>query len=321
MKKTFIFFLLLWGLTGQSRQVYTIRSGNWEADSVWFNSLKPDTTGDTISVYHHIQLHSDIVLSTGSYLFIDSTGWLCGDHSLLMTNWSYLFNLGFLGLYYFEIYFARALNLAPGVVYIGEQGMYVHGIGSWFKDSLGCMKVHEGKQQCLFPCVLDTSFSVIANYSTLNFSTLVQPVIYDYDFGDGTTLQTTEHQLTHTYSQSGDFTIRLIIYNCCGRDTVYRQIHVELPPPPCADSTWFLLYPNPAIGGFWITKEFCDEEDIQVKIFTAAGQLTSTYSFKTVEKLLKEYISCFFLSPATYIVDIQSPTKSQKLKLVLVDDY
>ncbi len=319
MRRTFTLFFLLVALAAQARQVYTIKSGNWDADSVWYNNLRPDTIGDTVSIYHHISLNSDIVFSTGCYLFIDSTGWLCGDHSLLMTGWSNFFNLGFVGLYYFEMYFAYGINLAPGVMDIGERGMYFHGIGSRFLDSLGCIKVHKGRQQCT--SVRDTFLLVTANYNVVNFQTHEQPVYYDYDFGDGTTLSTLEWHVTHTYTDSGDFDMRLILSNCWGRDTVYRKIHIELPPPPCVDNNFYLIYPNPTDDGFWITKEFCDDEEVSVKIYTVLGQLMATYSFTTYEKALKEYISCFLMSAGTYIVKAESPSKTQKLKLVVVDDY
>ncbi|MES2620746.1 MAG: PKD domain-containing protein [Bacteroidota bacterium] len=327
MKKISIIFFLLSALAIQARQVYTIKSGNWEADSVWYNNLKPDTVGDTISIFHHISLNSDIVLSTGSYLIIDSTGWLCGDQSMLLTGWANFLSRGFLGLYYLEIYYAFGVNLAPGIIDMGEGGMYSHGIGSHFLNSRGCMQVHAGRQPCLFPCVPDTFLSFTANYNVVHFVTHQQPFSYSYDFGDGTTLNTSEHQVTHSYSDSGEFEMRLIISSCCGSETVYRKIHIELPPPlpppppPCMDYNSFFIYPNPTTTGFWITKEFCEDEDVHVKIFSVTGQLVATHFFSTVDKVFKEYISSYFLSAATYIVDIQSPSKKQKLKLVLVDNY
>lgn len=321
VRRILTLFFLLAAFALQARQVYTIRPGNWEADSVWYNNMKPDTTGDTISIFHHINLNSDIVVSTSSYLFIDTSGWLCGDHSLLLTGWAHFFNLGFLGLYYFEMYQATGLNIAPGVIDLGTRGMYMHGIGSHFKDSLGCMKVHTGRQQCLYPCVLDTFLNVTANLNIINLETHEQPVWYEYDFGDGTSFSTSENHATHTYSDSGEFEIRLIISSCCGRDTVYRKIYIELPPPPCVDNNFYIIYPNPTDEGFWIKKEFCGDEEVSVKIYTVLGQITGTYLFTTVEKVLKEYISCYLLSAGTYIVQAASPSKTQKLKLVLVDDY
>lgn len=320
MKETLLLFLLSFALATNARQLHTIKSGNWEADSVWFNNMKPLTTDDTISIHHHIALHTNIILSTNAYLIIDSTAWLCGNDSLTMLSGSRIFNQGFLGLLYFEMLGgAQGLNLAPGYIDLGYKGMYLHGIGTRFIDSLGCVLVHVGMQECAFPCANDTSLSISLNYNQATFETHNRNgFYYDYDFGDGTSLNTFDSHVTHTYSNPGEFWAQLIIHSCCGTDTVQRKMHVEMPPPPCIESRSFLIFPDPADEGFWIQKEFCAEEKVVVKIYTITGQLANKYDFTTYRELLKEFIPSKLLASACYIVGLQSSDREDRQRIAVV---
>lgn len=318
MKKKFTLFLLILTHYTEATQLHTIKSGNWEADSVWFNNLHPDTTGDTISIYHHIMLHSNIFLSMNDYLFIDSSGWLCGNDSLIMLNGSYLFNQGFLGMYYIEMYNAKGLNLAPGYIDIGNAGMHLHGLYFHFLDSLGCIVVHTGPQECLYPCVNDTTLNISLNFNAAVFETNYQSgVYYEYNFGDGNFLNTSEHHVNHTYSNASEFWVQLIIHSCCGIDTVQKLLQIILAPPPCVDSHLFFIHPNPTDEGFWIEKEFCDNENVTVKIYTIAGQLAAKYSFITTLKMVKEYIPCKLFASACYIVAMQTSMGEYRQRLVV----
>jgi hypothetical protein len=316
---SFTILLILSALAVSGRQVYTIQSGAWEEDSIWYNNIRPGYFDDTISVYHHIDLNSDISLGLKAFLFVDSSASICGDHVLRMDTGSFFYNLGFVGLYHIIIHFAEGQNVFPGTIDLGEAGMEVH--GGRFLNDRGCFRVHRGRQFCITE--LDTSLSTSTTLNVSDFTTTEQAVFYDYGFGDGTTLHTWETHVSHTYTDSGEFTVQVIMYNCWARDTVYRKVVIELPeppPPPCVNKQAYIIYPNPTDEGFWIKNEFCEDEEVQVNIYTVTAQLAGSYSFHTSEKILLEYTSCFLLSAATYIVDIQAASKSQKLKLVLVDD-
>jgi len=238
-----ILFVSLWlSLSLHARQLHTIRSGSWEADSVWYNQMVPDSLNDTILVLHHVELNSNITLSTNDYLHIAPGAWLCGNVDLYMYSNSNLINEGFLGLYYWEIDGGSALNDSTGYIDLGEAGGYFTNSGTYFDNDAGCMLVHPGAQTCL--CAIDTDIQInttgrvieliVAEYAPYQ---MYIDNDYAYFFGDGSNIDTFGTTISHTYMDTGTYPVMIIFYGCCATDTVYRSVHITPSPCLCQNDT------------------------------------------------------------------------------------
>ena len=99
------------------------------------------------------------------------------------------------------------------------------------------------------------SHTVLDSFQIEFYNTSIQAGSYEWYFGDGDTLETTEYvdTLTHTYTGEGPFTVTLIA-NGCGneRDTISFDVY----PETFEDTTIivdvpgnFTFYPNPVLSG------------------------------------------------------------------------
>ena len=207
----------------QARQLHTIKSGSWEADSVWFNQITPGTTGDTIFIQHAISLHSNIMLGANDYLYITDSAKLCGNVNLIMRGFSTLVNEGFLGLHYFEIDTGWAYNINGGQIDIGDSGLVTIGDG-YFLDSLACLLVHIGAEQCQGQCNVDTALQINVSQGIATFQTGQSGAYYEYYFSDGGTISTSDSFASYTFRDSGTYVVKLVIFECCVPDTIDRII-------------------------------------------------------------------------------------------------
>lgn len=100
-----------------------------------------------------------------------------------------------------------------------------------------------------------SSHTVLDSFQIEFYNTSIQAGSYEWYFGDGDTLETTEFEdtLTHTYTGEGPFTVTLIA-NGCGneRDTISFDVY----PETFEDTTIivdvpgnFTFYPNPVLSG------------------------------------------------------------------------
>ena len=100
-----------------------------------------------------------------------------------------------------------------------------------------------------------SSHTVLDSFQIEFYNTSIQAGSYEWYFGDGDTLETTEYvdTLTHTYTGEGPFTVTLIA-NGCGnkRDTISFDVY----PETFEDTTIivdvpgnFTFYPNPVLSG------------------------------------------------------------------------
>ncbi|MCS7296790.1 MAG: PKD domain-containing protein [Bacteroidia bacterium] len=101
-----------------------------------------------------------------------------------------------------------------------------------------------------------------------------------WDFGDGNVV-TGVLSGTHTYSQGGEYTVRVYAYNSCGEDSLSQQVSVPTTLKGAREGEGWSLFPNPAHGEVSISAAF-PVENIQVTIFDGAGRRVSLY---TIERL------------------------------------
>jgi PKD repeat protein len=80
-------------------------------------------------------------------------------------------------------------------------------------------------------CVnITAAYTSSTSAATVSFTdqSLSSPTGWSWDFGDGSPIDTTQNP-THTYTQSGNYTVCLIAGNTCSADTVCTQVTICLP--------------------------------------------------------------------------------------------
>lgn len=115
-------------------------------------------------------------------------------------------------------------------------------------------------------------FTFAANLGTVVFnSTTINATSYGWDFGDGAT--STEANPTHTYSQSGTYTVTLTVSNECGAVTIQKQVTVttvSVDIPEWVDG--FTVFPNPNDGRFTVEMKGKSNDPIRFELFNSIGQ-------------------------------------------------
>ncbi len=77
----------------------TVKSGPWNNNSTWLGGVSPSFTNlDTILVKHYLYLGSDVVLNSGAFLKIDSSGGLCGHQTITVSTGARILKYGTLEL-------------------------------------------------------------------------------------------------------------------------------------------------------------------------------------------------------------------------------
>lgn len=89
------------------------------------------------------------------------------------------------------------------------------------------------------------SFSWVQNGNVVDVQTAVHPgETYTWNFGDGNTA--TGENVSHTYTQNGDYTIMLVTTGYCGSDTAYQAVSVTGLNIQHVETDFFAIGPVPA---------------------------------------------------------------------------
>lgn len=141
------------------------------------------------------------------------------------------------------------------------------------------------------------------SYTFTNTTTSDLTATYAWDFGDNAT--STQESPTHTYTQSGTYTVMLIATNACGSDTTTETITVVVGGVALqANEKFVSAYPNPNDGSFNLDMKLSQADDVVIKVFNTNGQLVYTESLGLVNQ--KEVsINLSTLPAGVYNLNIQ----------------
>jgi len=152
----------------------------------------------------------------------------------------------------------------------------------------------------------DSIHAAFVTSSVFNFSASTPRYAenYSWDFGDGGAITDTGNSLkNHSYTTIGTYTVRLIISNPCGSDTVTKVMHVSaiVGVTNVSNETDLInIYPNPA-GSFVILENIGNADVLGVSIIDMKGVKV----FEKKENLPKEYqINTEQFAPGYYIVHL-----------------
>ena len=106
-------------------------------------------------------------------------------------------------------------------------------------------------------------------------ATLMAHVLYAdslaWDFGDGTTVTTTDSIVTHTYADSGSYTVTLVATRHCMGDTAIMTVNINgqgvgIPSDLQFTTSTLTIYPNPTTGKPVIKLGSITPEEVMVTI-------------------------------------------------------
>ncbi|MFN8286726.1 MAG: T9SS type A sorting domain-containing protein [Chitinophagales bacterium] len=323
MKQLLLLLMLSAGICTYGRQLYTVKDGNWEADSTWYNGVVPDSIDepDTINILHVIHFNSKVVISANSFVNNPQGSAICGDDTLILRPGSTIINGGFIGAYY--IYLTGEI-ISTGCIDVGEAGVKVEVAGHLLHNG-GLTKVHVGRQQCLYyPCAPnDTTLQLSSDSanSRFYFQNSGQPgVMHFYDFGDGDiSTDYGDAATSHLFTKPGTFTVTIIFQSCCGADTVYRTVTPTITPDsthiPCYKKSPFKIYPNPTDGIVYVENELCTDEPVLVTVYDVAGNFVFSQVYYTTDGYIKQKLNLAYLSSGWYVIDVRSSTIHTKEKI------
>lgn len=140
---------------------------------------------------------------------------------------------------------------------------------------------------------------------------------YAWDFGDGTVA--TSSDPVHTYALNGTYTVRLVVLNDCGTDTVTQQITVD-----AALSIGGLLFrdvqifPNPSTGIFQVAVTDPDEQLLYLRVTNVSGQDIWSAEARLTGGTLSTAVDLSHFASGLYFLHLKGAEKQfvQKLEVI-----
>lgn len=152
----------------------------------------------------------------------------------------------------------------------------------------------------------ETSFTVLMNGLQADFhdQSTGGGLSYLWDFGDGGSA-TASHP-THTYSESGQYTVRLAAANLCGVGQIEQEI--SLLPTAQTQTEWlktFKLFPNPATDRCQIRVQAQPSKQLKVVLLTAEGQRVWGQQYRFLGGSLSLEVPLGKCLPGWYIIALE----------------
>lgn len=126
---------------------------------------------------------------------------------------------------------------------------------------------------------------------------------YAWNFGDNAT--STDANPSHTYTQSGTYTVNMIATSTCGSDTATQDVTVVVSGIALqANEKYVRAYPNPNNGLFNLTLQLTSADNILINVYNANGQIVHTQKLGYINND-NVSLDLSTLSPGIYNVNIQ----------------
>ncbi|WP_425391248.1 PKD domain-containing protein [Ekhidna sp.] len=133
---------------------------------------------------------------------------------------------------------------------------------------------------------------------------------FEWNFGDGT-LNSTDLNPTHTYTENGDYTITLTVSNECGDESIVTSVtitNIDTTVPLSVESDILVIYPNP-------TSEYLNVEMDQPVEISVYGLNGKAYISKTLKN--NKSLDISQLPDGQYIVQLHAEGKLIKSEKII----
>lgn len=161
-----------------------------------------------------------------------------------------------------------------------------------------------------------TGFAYTVDQSTVTFSNQsLNATTYMWNFGDGTNSQ--EANPTHTYTESGTYTVELTAINVCGASTLQQIVVVTVGAGEPGWLKQFNIYPNPNAGAFTVEMSGLPHQEVEFALFNALGQLIKRETADFGTGALVRKLDYGALPEAVYQLRISAGDSSMIVKIVV----
>ena len=183
-----------------------------------------------------------------------------------------------------------------------------------YRDGVVLSKIQRDFQFNVKEC--PPSINVTFDYMVvdeLNFffeNNSVNATTYEWDFGDGNT-SILEHPI-HSYSQSGNYTVKLIGYddNCNAVDEDIKEVEVIISATQeIEEESEITVFPNPNHGEFYLKLKSPKTSDYLVELWNVNGEKLNEISWEKLVGETVKSISTKQLSKGIYYLKINTDSE------------
>jgi len=133
-----------------------------------------------------------------------------------------------------------------------------------------------------------------------------------WDFGDGNTSE--EQHPQHTYEENGEYDIRLISENFCGKDTIVQTIEIKtVGTDELGGSDWD-LFPNPTKGVVILKRRANTNKPATIFIRDVSGRITGEFDLPKNKQETRIDFSDF--KKGVYILEIKTEEQTYVMKII-----
>lgn len=126
-----------------------------------------------------------------------------------------------------------------------------------------------------------------------------------WDFGDGTTLSTTDTTVSHVYQADGDYTVTLILANTCGSDTFSQRVNVTTVGLGTLAGLRVGLAPNPNGGQFTVQVQGETRGEVSLRLLDLRGRAVHEQTFTFGGGQHRESVAVDRLPEGVYLLRLQ----------------
>ncbi|MCB0683227.1 MAG: PKD domain-containing protein, partial [Saprospiraceae bacterium] len=167
--------------------------------------------------------------------------------------------------------------------------------------------------------VPEAEFSFAIDMADVMFTNLsTGATTYTWDFGDGQ--MSAQASPTHTYQQSGIYTVMLTATNACGSTSFTQEVTVMV---DAVDEITFLdrllVFPNPNDGQFWLVLEgeSLSGRQLEISLLTVLGQVVRQEELTFHANQFQKGYDYRYLAKGVYILQLRSGGQIGYHKLVI----
>lgn len=156
-------FVLVIGHTLGAKTWHTAKSGDWNAVSTWEETGNPSfKTSDTFFISHRVIFSENLTFKTKGTVTIDSTGGLCGHHTITLIEGAHFDIFGKLYCDSLLLHGGNMDGYSPAEIVITDF-MQLQYVGAYYKSHGNYLKVGDR-----FTCVSEAGFKNLSRELVFN---------------------------------------------------------------------------------------------------------------------------------------------------------
>jgi len=165
----------------------------------------------------------------------------------------------------------------------------------------------------------NAGFTYDQSNNTVGFTnTSTGATSYLWDFGDGTTDNTSNAQLQHFYPAIGDYTVVLIAMNDCGSDTTEQTVSILVSSlDELGSFDEITIFPNPNDGHFTLQIKGVAKAELEIGVINVLGQTLSNDVINFGSGTLSKTFDLSHFADGTYMLRIGSGANVIYRKVVI----